>query len=274
LHAEERLRQRRVEREELLQRVTGLLEGDERVVAAWLFGSLGRGNEDDLSDLDLWVVVGDDFCDEMVAERHEYVTRLGEALLIEEAPQNAPPGGGYLLVLYGGQAGPHQVDWYWQSRSDAQRPPDTRLLFDKAGIPTATPPEPRTQQERAQTAANLVAFFWAMVNIAAKKIARRQAWDALAMVTRIWSALAQVKEIVGSNALSSITHRDFPPGPPPVEPAGQLALLREIAREMEALTPELKALGVDVPSEAIPSIYDFLDLAAAIIKEDIPTINT
>ena len=47
---------------------------------------------------------------------------VGRALLLEEAPQNAPPGGGYMLVLYGGQAGvgPQQVDWYWQARSKAR----------------------------------------------------------------------------------------------------------------------------------------------------------
>src|SRR5437868_5689604 len=107
---------RRAERAALLQRAIALLKADERVCAAWLFGSLGRGDADDLSDLDLWVVVEDEHIEEIVAARRDYVARLAEPLLMEEAPQNAPAGGGYLLALYGGDGGPHQVDWYWQAK--------------------------------------------------------------------------------------------------------------------------------------------------------------
>src|SRR5437588_6286399 len=89
------LETRRAEREALLQRVVALLKADERVCAAWLFGSLGRGTADDLSDLDLWVVVADERIKEIVAAQRDYVARLGEPLLIEEAPQNAPVGGSY-----------------------------------------------------------------------------------------------------------------------------------------------------------------------------------
>jgi predicted nucleotidyltransferase len=38
----------RAEREALLARIVGLLEADKRVTAAWLFGSLGRGDADEL----------------------------------------------------------------------------------------------------------------------------------------------------------------------------------------------------------------------------------
>src|SRR2546423_11953623 len=136
------LRVRRAEREGLKRRAVDLLKGDHRVIAAWLFGSLGRGDADDLSDLDLWVVVADEQIGEVVRERQEYVARLDEPVLIEEAPQNAPSGGGYLLVLYGGQAGPPQVDWDWQARSDARRPEQTCPLFDRVGIPQCEPPRP------------------------------------------------------------------------------------------------------------------------------------
>src|SRR4051812_13184180 len=44
----------RAERDTLLRRVQQALERDPRVAAAWLFGSLGRGSEDALSDLDLF----------------------------------------------------------------------------------------------------------------------------------------------------------------------------------------------------------------------------
>lgn len=44
-------------RDECLHRVTDVLRADERVRGAWLAGSLGRGAGDDLSDLDLLVIV-------------------------------------------------------------------------------------------------------------------------------------------------------------------------------------------------------------------------
>ncbi|HEV2065959.1 MAG TPA: nucleotidyltransferase domain-containing protein, partial [Thermomicrobiales bacterium] len=48
------------QRDDLLVRVEDALRSDERVVAAWLAGSFGRGTEDAWSDLDLHVVVRDD----------------------------------------------------------------------------------------------------------------------------------------------------------------------------------------------------------------------
>src|SRR5262245_11518310 len=93
------LETRRVESGALLTRIVELLEVDSRVGAAWLFGSRGRGTADDLSDIDLWVAVDDAHMSEVSASRRDYVARPGTPLLIEEAPQNAPTGGAYLLVL-------------------------------------------------------------------------------------------------------------------------------------------------------------------------------
>ena len=57
------------ERDALLGRAVALLEGDERVVAAWLAGSLGRGGGDALSDIGLWVVCADEIPNFQVLER-------------------------------------------------------------------------------------------------------------------------------------------------------------------------------------------------------------
>ncbi len=108
----------RAEREALLQKAAALLEGDERIAAAWLYGSLGRGIADEWSDIDLWVVVADTHIEEICAGRHEYVAALGEPLLVVDAPQNAPAGGAFLTVLYEGEAGSRHVDWTWQRQSE------------------------------------------------------------------------------------------------------------------------------------------------------------
>ncbi len=129
---------RRTEHEALLQRAVEVLQQDERVVAAWLFGSRGRKTSDELSDTDLWVVVADEHIDTINAERQTYVTRPGHPLLVLEAPGNAPAQGAYLMALYAGQAGVHQVDWYWQRQSDASIPLHALVLFDRVGIPRDT----------------------------------------------------------------------------------------------------------------------------------------
>src|SRR5205823_6035595 len=109
---DELLHIRRTEHEALLQRVVEVLQADQRVVAAWLFGSRGRHTPDALSDTDLWVAVKDEHIEVFKAERQSYVALPGQPVLLLEAPGNAPARGAYLMALYPGQAGVHQVDWY------------------------------------------------------------------------------------------------------------------------------------------------------------------
>jgi predicted nucleotidyltransferase len=253
----ESLQIRREERAALLQRAIEVLTEDGRVVAAWLFGSLGRGDGDDLSDIDLWVVVADEHMEAVRSIRRDYILSLGKPLLIEEAPQNAPPGGAYLLVLYGGEAGPHQVDWYWQPQSSARIPQDTRVLLDRVGIqPTEVPP-PMTREARAEAVTSKCAFFWAMVNITAKTIARGESWSVLRTLDMLKYTSDEVHWLVGVHD-ERPTHKTNFTVPPPVQPLEQLALLRQLAEGMEALSPELASLGSDVSPEAIRQSYTFL----------------
>ncbi len=55
---------------------------------------------------------------------------------------------------------------------------------------------------------------------------------------------------------------------PPVHRHTQLAMLREIAREMEQLTSDIEAIGAVVQVEAIPYVYAFFDLADMMIQEE------
>jgi predicted nucleotidyltransferase len=250
---------RRLEREQLIERITQLLMSDERVVAAWLFGSLGDGTADSLSDIDLWIVAADEHIEQMCEARREYVAKLGEPLLIQEAPQNAPGGGAYLLVLYSGEAGSQHVDWYWQAQSKATLPSNAQILFDLVGLPAAPQPMPLTQEERANAVTNQVAFFWAMCNIAAKKIARRQAWGALSMLSMLAHKIEEVEWLMGLRD-EGPGYRDTRTGWPPVQSADQMTMLRQITGEMEKLTPSVEAQGIEVPGEVVRQVYQFFDL--------------
>ena len=112
--ADDLLQVRRGEHEALLQLAQTVLQADQRVVAAWLFGSVGCRTADVFSDLDIWVIVKDEYIETVSSERQSYAAQLDRPVLLLESPGNAPTGGAYLMALYPGRAGMHQVDWYWQ----------------------------------------------------------------------------------------------------------------------------------------------------------------
>jgi predicted nucleotidyltransferase len=86
------------ERDALLQRARRMVEQDARICAAWLFGSLGRGDADALSDIDLFLVIEDADQAQVVQTRYQMMAQLAEPVLILEAPQNWPPGGIYNMA--------------------------------------------------------------------------------------------------------------------------------------------------------------------------------
>jgi predicted nucleotidyltransferase len=266
------LRTRQAEHDALLQRVVALLQEDERVVAAWLFGSWGRHTADELSDTDLWVVVSDEHIDAFKQGRKEYIARVGEPLLILEHPSNAPPHGAYLMVLYPGHAGGHHVDWYWQPQSDASIPQHAVVLFNRGAIPRDARLEqldspPMTPRERADKVAHLVAFFWEMSNIAVKGTVRHfVTWEATRTALMLRGMLDEVKRLVGVSTTRPSQEEWRTTFHPPSHPGEHIALLRATAHEMEAMTPHIEAIGARVPMAAIPYIYDFFDLAQLMIE--------
>jgi predicted nucleotidyltransferase len=86
------------DREALLTRIVHTLERDARVAAAWLAGSIGRGEDDTWSDLDLHVAVYDEHLATFWADRDRLYERIGRPVLIQqEMPSNAQAGGHFQL---------------------------------------------------------------------------------------------------------------------------------------------------------------------------------
>ncbi len=275
--ADDLLQVRRREHEALLQLAQTVLQADQRVVAAWLFGSVGRRTADVFSDLDVWVIVKDEYIETMSAERQSYAAQLDLPVLLLESPGNAPAGGAYLMALYPGRAGMHQVDWYWQPQSDASLPRHAVLLFDRASIPQDSrqeqldpprTPTPLTQHERAQQATQRSTFFWAMVNIAVKSVLRHQAWMAVSHLEGLRGLVDGMKRLVGLSTVQEGQEEWRTALPPPVHHVEQMAMLRAIAQEMEQLTSAIELIGGQVPSRAIPNVFDFFDLADALNQQE------
>ena len=123
------------ERAELLRRIDQSIRSDCRVAAAWIAGSVARGEDDALSDLDLYIVVADNAIDDFVDHRRIHAAGPARPILLMDNLANAPIGGAYLLALYEGEAGPQHIDWFWQAESKAHRPDDGMILFVRAGLP-------------------------------------------------------------------------------------------------------------------------------------------
>ncbi len=134
------------EREILLSQIDMHLQNDPAVLAAWLAGSLGRGEGDELSDIDVWVVVKQEHTLQLVEERRDSASKIADPILFVEAPQNAPAGGGYLAACYDAPAAPHLVDWYWQPETRALPSVPLKLLFDRSESTSLSAPAHFTGQ--------------------------------------------------------------------------------------------------------------------------------
>lgn len=255
---------RRAERDALLRRLMEQLDRDDQIAAAWLAGP-GEDASEGLGDIDLWLAVIDEHLPAQVARRREYVAEVGPLLLVEESPEGGPPDGACLLVLYAGRAGPHRVHWRWLARSRARVPQGARLLVDRGGVSPAPPAAPRTRSERAQVATARTALFWATVHNAAQCLVRREPWRALVMIGRAREALDELRNQVGARAPQATAGDDLPA----LSPGRQMAILRAMAGEMEALTPQVARLGASVPVQLILQIERFLDLAEALLRETV-----
>ena len=253
---------RRAEREALLARITQKLDGDDRIAAAWLFGSAGRGEADDLSDLDLRVIVFDEHIGGICARRQAYTAQAGEAVLFAEAPQNRPAGGAFLLTLYAGEFGPQEVDWTWQPRSGACLWPGTRLLLNRAVLTQGEMPwgyQPRPEQTALEEAVQRVCNFWAMLLIIAKYAARTPDEDTMGLIGMSVQPLREVSEFLGQTPRYLMESL-----PPHGQPEEKVRLLRALAGQMEALMPAVEAQGGSVPWAIVPHARRLLDLVEAV----------
>lgn len=257
------------ERNDLIQKLTAHLQQDERVRAAWLAGSIARGDDDWLSDIDLYVAVTDESIEEVVRDRHDFAAQLLTPTLSMDQLRNAPPRGGYLLVHYPGEYGPQHVDWFWQPESLARCPDNGRLLFDKLGLPVIDGKV--WEQEMHQTGSrpaidstdpiDLIThdleFFWAMSLIVAKYIARGDDETVGHMVALIERTLGRVTDSLGVDGRTAAT----------LETANQDAqfrALRAISVHAHSLHGSLRDRGIVIPSEAITQVELFFDACESV----------
>lgn len=254
-------------RDELLKRLLAFLCNDERFVVAWLVGSLGRNEEDELSDLDLRIVVADAYAERLCtcspkiagtitsAERLALYEQFGQPLVLTEAPSFGPTGGCFNHVVYRETA--VTVDWVLLPQSGAQIPQqDCRILFDKIGLPSAPPPTPESLEERVQLATRDIGNFWMMMAIGMKYLLRGDFifWDRV-MFGSTYQLLAVKQRIAGEAVHYQRIHV-----PLAVTRPEQISLTRRLCAEMLEEMPKLVALGGQVPEDPMSIIEVWLSI--------------
>ena len=251
----------------LLAKLTETLSKDERFIAAWLTGSFGRGEADAVSDLDLTLVVSRRYSASLCArpepagakttkERFDLFSSFGQPAAIHENNNNAPEGGTFTFVLYTPSA--LMVDWILLPQAIARRPAQSRLLFDKAGIPLSPPTEPESEEQRVEMASNSIAFFWMMAAVTAKYIVRDDAVFVNCWLEALYKLVREVERLAAGEVWQyergSLTVLES-------TPESQIRAMRRLCLQMQDLMPGIAELGGRIPVSPLPEIEALLALA-------------
>jgi hypothetical protein len=257
----------RDKREALLARIVNDLAMDGRFAAGWLTGSFAREVTDALSDIDITVVVADPYSEvlcrrlEQVSsgtspERHLLFSQFGPLALIHENNHNAPEGGTFTFVLYSESA--LMVDWILVPQSKAIQPYQSKLLFDKIGIPGAPPPEPEPLAQSEKAVAETWAFFWMMAAITIKYILRQDGVFAAHWIESLHGMVREVQRRLDGKPLQ-YTRGSISSLQPDSEK--QLKSIRELCHRMLELKPRVSEFIDSEPLTPIVEIEELLALA-------------
>ncbi|MCW3059965.1 MAG: hypothetical protein JWQ02_1786 [Capsulimonas sp.] len=275
------LREHAEDRSRLLTRLTEFFRNDERIRAFWLWGSFGRGEADDLSDLDLWLAVPHDFVPEMSARLLDYLQKAGVLISALENPRNGPAGGGgYMGCLFAGRRGFLQVDLYWQTMSTLEETPDVSVVLK--GLPGASqemspvfnrlhqampPTIPLSSLEPApeRLALNVtieeeLAFFYLMLSIVAKYLARDPESD-MNLLLYPRPAFEEVVNLLEAHDLVGVVDWSIP-----TDPLGKINRLNHLAVKAEVLIENSNARGIPISQHYATCLKGYLEIVAKIIS--------
>jgi hypothetical protein len=271
----ERLRQRARRRGDWIAAAVDRFEGDRDVAAAWLFGSEGRGEADELSDLEVIVAVADAAADRVLPHVGSATfAAFGDVLSCTDVAERAPEGGRAFVVAYPAPVEPIRVQWWFQRAGLLRLGSDARVLVDKVGMSVAEPPlstssmlwggadaaktggggggsgRPSTSR-RVDRLQERVAWFWSTAPSVAKWLARG------------WTDRAEpdVERMVGvvEEATAFLNRQPPERSVDPDGPIRPLSRLRAVMVELASLSDALAAAGVELPST--DRAYGWLELA-------------
>lgn len=258
----------RQSREVLLTGLITELSADERCVAAWLTGSYARNEADDVSDLDLTVVIAEPYSPTLCF-RHEQVShqttperlalfsKFGRPALIHENNNNAPEGGTFTFVLYAGSS--LMVDWTLRPQKSAERPFQSLILFDKANIPVSPAPEPDELEQSKKSVPELWAFFWMMAAITIKYVIRGDDVFVARWLEVLHGLVEEIERQLHREPRQYLRGSLSTLQPTPKE---QIESIRSLCSKMKTLAPQIEDFSgkpLVLPSEEIETLIALAD---------------
>jgi hypothetical protein len=224
-------------RDRLLGQVLGLLEADPAVDGVALVGSLGRGEEDNWSDIDLFILASGQFIRQFMNE--PAASPWARADLLSDGRHNSPAGATSLGTTHIRSGLPLWVDLHVHPAERTPWPTDGHVLFERRPVKTGTlsfgefnasgPRQPAT----AKAADEVRQIHLGYVPIAGKYVGRRS------------PRAREMIRFLGQR-------RDFNDQ----DPAAQILALRGIAKDLSS--PSWGQLGDAVAS--------YLDLVEATVQ--------
>jgi predicted nucleotidyltransferase len=160
----------------VVERFTHACQADQRVLAAFLGGSLASDTADDWSDLDLYIVAEDEEYEAFFRDRQAFVRQFGDPVWLEDFN-----GFGFDMVLFvladgvdGELAFGRATDFQRIHAGPFQTLLDRRGLLTKRVFPFFTPDVTEQKAELRR----LIGWFWREISLYARARARRRRWDA------------------------------------------------------------------------------------------------
>ena len=257
----------RQSREVLLRQITENLSGDERFVAAWLSGSYGRNEADEVSDLDLSLVVAESqskvLCNrqeqvshQTTTERLEIFRRFGEPALIHENNNNAPRNGTFTFVLYSGSA--LMIDWTIVPQRSAERSYQSALLFDKGNIPISSAAGPEDLDASKEFVAEQWAFFWMMAAVTIKYIIRSDSVFVAHWLEELHRIHSEIERRIDRRPpryeRGSLSQLQSTPGQ-------QIKTIHQLCKRMQILAPRVEQFSGAILALPMAEIESMLALA-------------
>ena len=163
-------------REHLIDRFSAVCAEDERVLAAFVGGSLATGEVDHRSDLDLFAILGPDSYEGFFVERREFVRSWANPVFLEDFN-----GFGFdmlVFILDSGLEG--ELSLAKEDRFLHMQGGPHKILVDKQGLLDGVefPWQRPSEDEQIQTLRRHLNWFWRDLSLFTVALDRGQRWTA------------------------------------------------------------------------------------------------
>jgi predicted nucleotidyltransferase len=160
-------------REQVIARFADACSSDNRVMAAFVGGSIARGEADQYSDIDLCVVTTDAEADDAFADREAFVARLGTPLFLEDWGQEDPEV--FVILADGTDV---EMSFIAEGRIKEMQVGPILTLLDRTGLLTnlVLPMRAPISADLASELRRILAWFWHDVSHLIKALGRGQLW--------------------------------------------------------------------------------------------------